>query len=457
MYKVKARSLLQIVPGLIGFNLSNLSKSNSKTMTKLRKTNITSLANSFSRKDSMRTPSNRLCILFWQRRCKTPGYVMINCRLTYNGQRHDATTGLKCLKGHFDPERQTMVDNFEYDILLSDIVTKVNSTYADFRITGRPIDLRLIWAVAKGQTPEMPENDLIQCINAFFAQRKEEYELGRLAHVTFQKMRTWNKRLISFATMVYGKHGAIDDVKPGDSHKLLLWLQKEHGCANNSGVMVVAHFKRILNFAVENEWITRNPFMNYRRKFDKLLTERLTESEIDQLKNAEIFAPAVEHIRRAFVFQCYTGLPYIDLARVTESHIIIDEKTGAEFIKISRTKTGTDSIIPLIVEARTIINSFSDHPMRKEKGVLIPIVSNQKYNVHLKQLSGLVGLNKRLTTHVARRTAATLFLTKGAPLESVSAMLGHTTTTTTQKHYSVTRPERVVRDIQAITQLSIAQ
>lgn len=426
-------------------------------MTKLRKTNVTSLADNFSRKANLRTPTNRLCILFWQRRCKTPGYVMINCRLTYNGQRHDASTGLKCLRGQFDPLNQCMVSNPEYDILLEDLVTKINSTHADFRITGRPIDLRLLWIVVKGQTPEMPENDLLGCINEFYQQRKEEYDLGRLAKATFKKMTTWNKRITSFSIAVYGKNGAIDDVKPGDSHKLLLWLQREHGCANNSAVMIVAHFKRILSFALENEWITRNPFMNYRRKFEKLSNERLTESEIDALRTAEIFAPAVEHIRRAFVFQCYTGLPYIELARVTESHIIIDEKTGAEYIKINRTKTGTESIIPLTLEARVIIDSFSEHPLRKEKGLLIPIMSNQKYNVHLKQLSGLVGLGKRLTTHVARRTAATLFLTKGAPLESVSAMLGHTNTMTTQKHYSVTRPERVIRDIQAITKLSMAQ
>ena len=73
-------------------------------------------------------------------------------------------------------------------------------------------------------------------------------------------------------------------------------------------------------------------------------------------------------------------------------------------------------------------------------------MSNQKYNIYLKQLAGVCGITKRLTTHVARRTAATYYLNIGMSDESVSAMLGHTNTAMTRKHYAVMRPERVIRD-----------
>ncbi|PSL25718.1 site-specific integrase [Dyadobacter jiangsuensis] len=398
--------------------------------------------------------AGRVSVLFWQHTSKS---TVIYCRLTCNGKRYDRSTGLKCSKGEFDTQTQRFTNNHAFNTILNDIVARVHSAQADFRLAGRSIKLEELWMLANGISPKKQQSNLLHCIDRFHKQRTEEYELGRTSLATFKKMATWNKLINLFSAESYGKDGEIQNVKPADAHRFLLWLQKRFNHSNNYACMVVEHFKRMLNFAVENEWIVRNPFMNYRRKFDKLQTERLTEAEVDKLRTAAIFAPAVDHIRTAFIFQCYTGLPYAELVRVSESNIIADEKTGAEYLKIDRSKTGTESIIPLTMEARKIINSFADHPVRKEKGLLIPMISNQKYNVHLKQLAGLVGLNKTLTSHVARRTAATLFLTKGAPLESVSAMLGHTNTKTTQRHYSVTRPERVIRDIQAITPLSMAQ
>ena len=53
-------------------------------------------------------------------------------------------------------------------------------------------------------------------------------------------------------------------------------------------------------------------------------------------------------------------------------------------------------------------------------------------NEYLKEIANLCGINKRLSTHVARHTFATVILTKGVSIESVSKILGHTNITTTQ-------------------------
>ena len=58
--------------------------------------------------------------------------------------------------------------------------------------------------------------------------------------------------------------------------------------------------------------------------------------------------------------------------------------------------------------------------------------SNQKQNAYLKEIADICGCTKKLTTHTARHTFATLMLTKGASMESVSSMLGHTNIKTTQ-------------------------
>ena len=423
-------------------------------MSKMKNSIYSTAARKAERGKPEKVRATRFCILFWQRKIGKHDLVTINVRLTYGRMNKNVSTGVRCRRGELDAALQTTPNNPDADRLLTELRNRLNATYSDFRVTGRPIDVDLIWKVAAGVLPSASDHTIASCLGSFQAQLELECELGEISLSTFKKTQTWHKRLTAFSIDAYGSYGNLDDVVPADAKRLLLWLKKEYGYTHNVATMIVAHFKRVLNYALENEWITRNPFMNYRRKFEKLKTERLTEAEVDLIRDAEIFAPAVEHIRRAFVFQCYTGLSYAELCKVNVNNLLVDKRTGAEYIKIDRTKTGVESNIPLAVEARKIIDSFSEHPRRKQFGLLIPTISNQKYNVHLKQLAGLVGLDKRLTSHVARRTAATIYLKKGAPLESVSAMLGHSSTQMTQKHYTVMDSERVVKDFNAIVELS---
>jgi hypothetical protein len=72
------------------------------------------------------------------------------------------------------------------------------------------------------------------------------------------------------------------------------------------------------------------------------------------------------------------------------------------------------------------------------EGDVLPILSNQKMNAYLKEIADLCGINKTLTFHVARHSYATLTLSKGVSIESVSKMLGHTNIKTTQIYARIT-------------------
>lgn len=65
----------------------------------------------------------------------------------------------------------------------------------------------------------------------------------------------------------------------------------------------------------------------------------------------------------------------------------------------------------------------------------LPVLTNQKYNAYLKEIADLCGINKRLTTHLARHTAATLMLNAGISMDVVAKILGHSNTTMTA-HYA---------------------
>lgn len=90
----------------------------------------------------------------------------------------------------------------------------------------------------------------------------------------------------------------------------------------------------------------------------------------------------------------------------------------------------TDDEIRRIMEIPQMI--ITKYEGKTKDGRLLPVLSNQKINAYLKEIADLCGIKKRLSYHCLRHTFATMSLSKGVPIESVSKMLGHTNIKTTQ-------------------------
>ena len=81
---------------------------------------------------------------------------------------------------------------------------------------------------------------------------------------------------------------------------------------------------------------------------------------------------------------------------------------------------------------------------------MLPVPSNQKYNAYLKEIAGICGIEKDLTSHTARHTFGTsVTLANGVPIESVQKMMGHKDIRQTQ-HYARVLPIKVGSDMQAL-------
>jgi len=427
-------------------------------MTKLRKSALTTIADKAVKNLDKTKQVGKFSSSYIPRTSQSDGRTFtIYCILNYDSRRKTFSTGIKgdyreIRKGTtYLPTDPTKV------ALLNDLTSKLFASFTDLRITCREIDLRLIWLMANGETLDDPTPNLLRCMDLFMEEVKEKHKAGMLGYKAYQKIKGFDKRIREFVINKLGKYATIDDLKPAHSTSLRLWLTNDCKLSANYSDYIVSHLKRVLEFAVENEWVTRNAFLRFRKRKIRNFIKSLTEAQVDKLRTMDIFAPALEPVRNAFLFQCYTGLSYKDMSTVTTDDILTDEKTGIEFIMKRRSKTGNPSIIPIITEARRIIDLYANHPQRLQRRLLIPTMSNQRYNNYLKQIGGLLGIEMILTSHVGRKTAATIFLTKGVALESVSAILGHSSTKMTQDHYATVNPDRVIRDLGNVTQLSKAQ
>jgi site-specific recombinase XerD len=202
------------------------------------------------------------------------------------------------------------------------------------------------------------------------------------------------------------------------------------------------NLKKILELAYKNEWIFKNPFMNYKIEDEKSERGYLTQAEVEILMNCKL-DKRLERTRDVFIFCCFTGLSYIDVFKLTKQqiHLSID---GAQWIMGKREKTDVDYFIPMMEIPKKILEKYKTHIFKN--GKLLPVKVSLTVNRHLKEIAEICDIKKRLTFHLSRHTFATLAMSKGVSLESVSKMLGHKDIKTTQIYAKMTT-EKVGRDM----------
>ena len=180
------------------------------------------------------------------------------------------------------------------------------------------------------------------------------------------------------------------------------------------------------------DYIIKNPYSKFKVGLEETHREFLTLEELYRIEEKQINIERLSAVRDIFVFACYTGLSYSDISKLNKNHLRkgIDKK---EWIIIDRTKTNTRCRIPVLPKANEILRKYENYPKNPSKGLLLPVLTNQKMNSYLKELGDICGINKSITMHMARHTFATsVTLGNGVPIETVSKILGHTSIKTTQ-------------------------
>lgn len=190
----------------------------------------------------------------------------------------------------------------------------------------------------------------------------------------------------------------LRDLTPIVLENFYLYLRKECNCENNSSMKTMQRLRKIVYFAKNMGETMADPFQSFRVHFESVDREILTEEEILTIYNKEFITGRLEQIRDIFIFSCFTGLSYIDVAQLTEDNI----KTafdGHQWVMTKRQKTSVPSNIRLLEIPLAIIEKYRG---QQANGKLFPICSNQKMNEYLKEIAIICGINKVITCHIAR-------------------------------------------------------
>ncbi|MGY8911510.1 MAG: site-specific integrase, partial [Flavobacteriales bacterium] len=219
---------------------------------------------------------------------------------------------------------------------------------------------------------------------------------------------------------------------------------------NNTVMKHIQRLRKMVTLAYKMEWIEKDPFIKFKPTYIKNEREYLREDELQNIIDRDFEFERLTLVKDLFLFSCYTGLSYIDVMNLNEDNIAIGID-GARWIITNRQKTHNKVKIPILSQAKELIEKYRFHIKTKKTKTLFPNISNQKLNAYLKEIADLCGINKNLTFHIARHTfATTITLSNGVPIETVSKLLGHTKITTTQIYAKVIET-KVSQDMMALS------
>lgn len=395
----------------------------------------------------------KVSILFYAKRAKANvnGLIPIYSRITVDGKRIELTTGRFVelskwsadagrMKGTTDEARSI---NSHLDILKVRIIdAQMELIHRNVHVTAESLKLKLTGGDERARMLVPIFQDHNNKIKELIG---KEYAPGTLERYTTSLKHTieflqW-KFKISDIDIKQIDHAFITDYE--------FYLRSVRNCSNNTAVKYIKNFNKIIKICLANDWLDKNPFSNYKSKIKEVERAFLTEDELQAILEKEFKTDRLALVRDIFLFSCFTGLAYIDVKNLTNSHISIGID-GERWIYTHRQKTESASKIPLLPVTQMIIDKYSNHPQSNNREVLLPILSNQKMNAYLKEIAAICEIDKELTFHIARHTfATTVTLTNGVPIESVSKMLGHKNIKTTQ-HYAKILDRKVGEDMKKL-------
>ncbi len=374
--------------------------------------------------------------------------VPIYLRLTVNGKRSELSISRKIepIKWHarLGKMKGTDPEAVQLNQYLDTVRSKINRIHQRFideekRFTA--LDIKYAYSDKGGK---------LKMLVLVFEEHNEQMAklIGKdFALGTWKRYNTTKKHVQEYVKAEYRSSDIpIRDVNLKFINGFEYFLKTTKNCNHNSALKYINNFKKIIRLAVAHEWISRDPFYNYKVQFRTIEREYLTKQELEAITGLEIRMARLDVVRDMFVFCCFTGLAYIDVKKLTPNNIVphID---GSQWIQSARQKTRSKLGIPLLPTAMEIIEKYENHPQVKNRECVIPVLSNQKSNSYLKEIADRCGIIKNLTTHLARHTfATTVTLSNGVPIETVGKLLGHKNLRTTQ-HYAKIVNKKVSDDM----------
>lgn len=383
---------------------------------------------------------NKLYITFLitRSRLNAQGKCSMKCRITYLKERHEFAIGLFVNPNHWDSKLQTAKtkppseENKNINTQLSLIKNKINRAFLLLQTQETEFTVEDVYRQYEGK-PAVKNIGLLSYYNEYLEKYKKLVDI-EIKQITWNKFSYIYSDVKDFIKSNYQKQDILlKDLDYSFIVEFEYYLKTEKYQKQVTINKALQRFKKVVKTAVVSKLLDSFPFVLHKPKRVVTNVVYLTPEELAKLETHIFVQKRLEQVRDMFIFCCYTGLAYNEMNRLDDKHIETGFD-GNKWIKMTREKTNKEISIPLLPKATQFLEKHKDSS--NKSGKALPEISNQKFNSYLKEIAVVVGLDKTLTHHTARKTfATTVLLYNDVPMEIVSELLGHSKMSITQEHY----------------------
>lgn len=374
--------------------------------------------------------------------------LAIRMRVTIKGERpFDFPLGRKVNLSEWDTEAERVSSGnkeaSETNRAIDEYKSQINEVFARFELLEKRIptsqEVKDLFNDMIGRASLMDDSQSLDFWAVFDLFTKQVGDKNQWTDSTYQKFRTLRKHLKQFAPTL-----SFPSITESKLQGLVTYYSNK-GFRNTTIDKQLSFLRWFLRWAAQKGYYNGDLHDTFKPKLKGISVDSkeiiyLSQEEVRLLQDFQ-FQPnqeALERVRDVFLFQCFTGLRYSDVAKLKRS----DVKRGVVHVVTKKTVDGLR--IELNKHSQAIIDKYKDCDFPRDK--VLPVISNEKMNAHLKTLGQVVGLNEPtriiyfkgnqrheevypkwylLTTHVGRRTFVVTALQLGIPVEVIMRWTGH--------------------------------
>ncbi len=378
---------------------------------------------------------NKLNILFVisKSRINKAGLAPLFCRITYQEERKQFATGLFVNPSQWQNNKQKAHPPNEHNKFinsqLSLIKNEINQAFLFLQLQKSDFDTEKIYKQYKGET-QNEDKTLMDVFN--YHNNKMKSLVGIECSInSWERYHNTHNHIKDFLWSKFKrKDMKLKEMQFSFITDFEYFLKVEKKFKPTTTYRSVGRFRKVIRVAVAMDYLVKDPFLLYRTKEPKKEIVYLTMEELKSIENHKFASDRLQQVADMFIFCCYTGLAFQEMANLKREHITkkFDDNL---WIEMYRQKTNRKFSVPLLSKAIAVLDKYL------EQGNPLPVISNQRFNSYLKEIAEITGIYKTLTHHIARKTfATTILLYNDIPIEIVSELLGHSKISMTQEHYA---------------------
>jgi integrase len=350
---------------------------------------------------------------------KKDGSNTIYLRVTINRKMKKYSIGVNVNMNHWDKRtlkvKRGDLAHFNKNMAIESALKKANDIIYQSKIERKPLDFNTFEFkfYEAGQKTDLTFTEFALLEIEQDYKNKGSFETYRTRKSAIKKIEEFAGGKVAFRDIDFNFLKRLDS------------SMKRDGNSDSSRARILKTIKTFFNRAIMQDIVKENPVKKYKYKSNDGEREYLTYDELqkfEKLYHSKGTHKTLKKALKPFLFCCYTGLRYRDISELRFKNLKTrkEKDTKTTFISFIMHKTQKLHEIPLNNKAKALL---PEKTFDEDK--IFRVYTSQPMNRYLKTITNKTKVDKRITFHCSRHTFATLLLSSGTPIETVSKLLGH--------------------------------